>query len=471
MSSPKFLISYYLSNAENNNIEGLRKYLIENSMMSKDYPDEGLFLVYHKYDIPSLSEVERECRSLIIDRNTLKIIAYSCETPIMNMAGLDLVLNSVNQSQPPIITECWEGSLLSMYKHNDKWYVSSRRCLNASVSTIHSPDGVQVYNLYDMMMEVITGAGFKTFEEFTETLNPKMSYYWVLIHHNNKLTIDYTERLGENYAKLCLISIRDENMVEQDLTNLNEKYLSETIFVSPQMPFSEVSKYTNFSLEAFGSKPTTEGLAIKVWNEECHKYNLVKLQTPLYQFSQITGIDNVNIIKGLIYLYQNGKLKDYLTTHPEQSKIENPQNTSQSYDVIGVIDSAFKASASELFELFKLLWSIQTGQKIPEAKFLYDMMPKEYKDMLYNIKGIYYRKKAESHNQENQDVPTKNHYLRPTDIYNYMKTLPTEKLIQYWKIRRTMMDDALTRGIFPQIQTFCEKIQLKLLAIMTSKLA
>ena len=359
-----------------------------------------------------------------------------------------------------------------MYKFNDKWHVSSRRCLDARQSTINNPNNLEVYTLYDLMMEVLTKSGYESFSDFTDKLNPEMSYYWVLIHHNNKHTIDYSSRLGENYSKLCLISMRDSLMNEIDLFSLeNQSYLGEHIFISPPQPFSEIAKCTNFSLEDFGTKPTSEGLAIKVWNEEMNKYNLIKLQTPQYQYNQVMGFDN-NTIKGLIYLYQNNKLSEYLTTHPEVSKIQNPTNCLQSYDTIGVIDSTFKACASELFELFKLLWSIQTGQKIPESKFLYETLPKEYKDIMYAVKGLYYRKKTELHNniQEVNQSNIKQYYLKPTDIYNYLKGLPTETLTHLWKVRKAMMESEQLRIIFPQIQTYCEKIQLKLFAILTNKL-
>lgn len=497
---PKFLISNYLSNAKPDDIEGLRKYLIENSMMTKDYPEEGLILVYHKFDIPSLTEVERECRSLVLDRSNLKMVAYSCETPLMNMQGMDLVL--AKQEKQPIVTECWEGSLLSMYKFNDKWHVSSRRCLDAKQSHVASSqceqssslalNSASMYSLYDLMLDVLQNSGYETFSDFTDELNQEMSYYWVLLHHKNKHNIDYTSRLGDNYTKLCLISVRDNLMDEMDIYALEgQPYLGKNIFISPQQEFSDIAKCTwngfnlassqsepgnlassqselgtTVSLEDFKNKPTTEGLAIKVWNEEMNKYNLVKLQTPHFQYNQY---NNNNTMKGLIYLYQNGKLVEYLKNYPEHVKIQNPTNPLQSYDVVGVVDSAFKASSSELFELFKLLWSIQTGQRIPEAQELYESLPKEYKNMLYSVKGIYYRKKAELYNNQISQANVKNYHLKTGDIYNYLKSLSTDTLTQFWKVRKTMMESE-QRVIFPHIQSYCDKIQLKLFAILINKL-
>ena len=65
-----------------------------------------------------------------------------------------------------------------------------------------------------------------------------------------------------------------------------------------------------------------------------------------------------NIFMGLIHLYQNGKLSEYINQMPNLKKIVNPLNTHESFDTIGAIDALFKVCTSELFELFKNLWQI-----------------------------------------------------------------------------------------------------------------
>ena len=71
-------------------------------------------------------------------------------------------------------------------------------------------------------------------------------------------------------------------------------------------------------------------------------------------------------------------------------KIINPLNTSESYDTIGTVDAVFKVCTSELFEPFKIL-DIKTG-KHKNTK-LYDKLSKDYKDVLFGIRGIYFKKK------------------------------------------------------------------------------
>ena len=61
-----------------------------------------------------MTELKRECRSLVLDK-TFKIKSYSCETPLMKFNRDEL--NDKYQ-----ITQCYEGTLLSLFMHNDKWY-------------------------------------------------------------------------------------------------------------------------------------------------------------------------------------------------------------------------------------------------------------------------------------------------------------------------------------------------------------
>jgi len=82
MSLP-FLINDYISKFPN--LEEFRSELYKKNILSKDYIEEGLMLIYHKYDQKNNSDLEMECRSIILDRTTKKILSYSCENPVLNV--------------------------------------------------------------------------------------------------------------------------------------------------------------------------------------------------------------------------------------------------------------------------------------------------------------------------------------------------------------------------------------------------
>jgi len=480
MNTPKFLITSYF-NSEEINLEQLRKTLYEKGVLSKDYPEEGLILLYHKFESPIYSDLERECRSLIIDRNTLKIKSYSCETPKLNKEGMEYLI--AHSNEPTIINPCYEGTYLSVFKHNNKWYVSTRRCLNSNESIFNPNENQDPKSHFDMFDEILKKDGYSGFSEFSSKLDENKSYYFVLIHHLNKHFIDYSQTFGTNYGKICLTSIRDSNMNELNIYEDKPTFLTENIFMAEKMDTMDIFANSN-KMTKYDESLTSEGVIVRIWNTEMNKYNLIKLQNINYQFYQVIGPEK-NIFKGLIYLYQNDKLMEYFQNNPNTiniKKIVNPLNTSESYDTIGMVDAVFKVCTSELFELFKVLWSIKNGKH--QNKDLYELLPKEYKDLMFAIRGLYYKKKAIFINKqklkENENdinlTDIKNTHLKINDIYNYLKSQPTDNIVAFLRMRKLMLNWIKSETSNIHLQEFnktslhCDKVLLKLSAIFTYKL-
>jgi hypothetical protein len=469
MSNPKFLITQYLDNTKHNS-ETIRKVLLDKGILTKDYPEENLMLLYHKYETPINSDLERECRSLVIDRTTFKIISYSCMMPRLNKDGMDYLLANAEAQQ--VITECYEGTYLSVFHHDSKWYVSTRRCLDSNESQFNKD-----VSHFAMFEDVLISAGYKDFSEFTSALDTNHSYYFVLIHHKNKHIIDYTQRFGADYKKLCLTTIRDINMLEQDVTPSFS--LSDSIFLPKKLDnismFVEENKQ-----ERYDMMPQSEGVIIKVYNSERNMYDLIKLQYNVFQFNLVIGNEQ-NIFKGLIHLYQHDQLISYFSQNANVHnirKIVNPLNTSESYDTIGMVDGMFKVITSELFELFKILWSLKTGKN--QNKNLYDILPKEYKDVLFGVRGLYYKKKSLLFNQDKKLADVRESHLKISDVYNYLKTIPASTIVTILRVRKLMFNwvrvldsepsVVVSLTEFSAISKFCDKVHTKLCAIFTNKL-
>lgn len=485
MNKPTFLITSILESNQGN-LKELQKKLFEKGVFSKDYPEDGLLLLYHKYDSPVTNELERECRSLVIDSSTFKIKSYSCEKPRVNKEGLEYILTHSNE--PQIINTCYEGTYLSVFFHNDKWYVSTRRCLNSRKS-VYNPENNSDDNSdnnsipishYSMFNHVIRCAGYDDFNDFSKKLNPLYSYYFVLIHNQNKHIIDYTSQFGDDYCRLSLTTIRDSDMREIDIYENKVDFASYDnsgyIFVPEKLESLE-SFNSSSKIIKYNEEPITEGVVVRVWDSSMNKYHFIKLQTMDYQFAQILGPDK-NIFKGFIYLYQNGKLAEYFQQKADAQsvrKIVNPLNTNESYDTTGVIDAVFKGCTSELFELFKILYSLKTGQQ--QNKNLYEILPGVYRELIYSIRGIYYKKKTTIMNKENiTPADIMNTHLKISDVYNYLKTVPTETFVSFLQMRRLMFNWVKVNtnnnyvSEFGTISNFCDRVHMKLCAILTNKL-
>lgn len=430
MESPKFIINHYLSR-EYENYEAFCKELYENGILTKDYPEEGLTLLYHKYETPNYSELEMECRSLVIDRNKKKIVAYSCETPRLNTEGYKYFQNlSEETKRQAKITSCYEGSLLSLFNHNNKWYLSTRRCLDSRESFLHknidldnvNPDNrsemskLKSLSHFDMFDDVLKKNNL-SFDDFTKELNEEQTYYFVLIHHNNKHLIDYTYLFGPNYSKLLLISTRNSELIELNVETIHHEYFSDYIdfIISNEIKDessreSILNRFSNYESYKFTSEPNEEGFIIKVWDNSMNKYNMIKYQNPNYQYRYL--IKSGNIQKGLLFLYQNDKLHEY--TYAKQDD----------FSVSALITSLLKVVTSELFQLFKTLWSLKNGKHYNTE--IYGLLPSEYKTVLFGLRGIYFKNK-----NEGKEMP----WLKISEIYNFVKQLPVETLVKFLEVR------------------------------------
>jgi hypothetical protein len=453
METPIIYISSFINElVEPITVESVKKHFYDKSIMTKHYEQENLLLVYHKYDTPSTSKIEKFSRSLVIDTNTWKIISYTCQNPILNGDAQQIILN--NSNIPFEYYRCYEGSLLSMFYHNDKWYLSSRRCLDASESLWNN------VSHRDMFLEVLAKDNMD-WDTFCLKLDKTRNYYWILIHHNLKNVVDYTKHFGESYSKLCLAFVRDKDTQEEyelQFDATNNIFVSEKVSIAN---FSEENKNIDINVEH-------EGIITKAVIGD--NWYLLKLQSISYQFSKAMG-PNPNIYKGYIYLYQNSKLKDYLEhnqQHQNFGKITNPYNSNESFDIVGVVDSVFKVLTSELFELFKFLWNMKTNKHQNED--LYKLLPKEYKDILFALRGLYYNIRSNNMKSEIK------HMFGIKDIYNYLKQLNSEHICALLRQRKLILNWIASPQVVPEIKQFrqisdkCDKVHSKLIAIYINKL-
>ncbi len=454
MENPIIYIKNFINDLkiknENLTVEDIKKTFEEKSIMSKYYEQDKLLLIYHKYDLTLKTDLENYSRSFVIDDTTFDIVSYSCQNPICNKEAQQTILN--NNQMILKSFRCYEGSLLSLFNHNNKWHLSTRRCLDSKESMWKE------VSHWDMFNSVLIKEN-KTFDEFCSLLDINLGYYFVLVHHNLKNIVDYSNKFGPEYTKLCLAFVRSKETQEEiyDYTfpTFNHIFKSEEITIEQ---FSEENKNINLNVD-------NEGIIINT--NTC----LLKLQTISYQFCKAMG-SNSNIFKGYIYLYQNGILKEYLLNyenHKNFGKIINPYNLSETFDIIGVVDSVFKVLTSELFELFKLFWNFKS--KDHQNNELYKILPKEYKDILFGLRGLYFTIKS---NNLKEDIK---HMFGIKDIYNYLKSLESEQICALLRQRKLMfnwiINDTLNNNelkLFKTISSNCDKVHCKLIAIYINKL-
>jgi hypothetical protein len=447
----EFILADYINTFDTEHIEDMRKKLFSLGVLTKDYPDENLMLLYNRYNNDRKQPLELECRSIVINRDNFQVENFSCMTPIYNNDAMKyLIMNQENEKE---IFICYEGSLLSLFNFSGKWYFSSRRNLMPVIndSNMSNPH-------YKMFSDVLEQDGF-TPETFLDKLDSKYTYHFVLIHHENKNIVNYENQFGKKYMKLCFIFAREKNTKREiNSEDINSLFLSENIFLPKRL--MNIEEFDKINSGDLTTEPNTEGIIIKTNNR------VLKLQTIPYQFYKAIGTEQ-NLYRGFLHLYQNNKLKDYFESNEntlKYKKIVNPLKTDESFDTMGMIDAVFKVVTKELFELFNSLWDIDTGNRKNES--MYNILPHEYKTMLFNIRKLYFINKKK--NMES--------YLSMKDIYFYLKSLEIGFFESFLRSRKLMLNlvrkSKKEKDIidFSKTTNIERKVLNKLCAIYTNKM-
>ena len=316
------------------------------NIMTKEYP--GMTIYYNKYDNKHKTQLESASRSVIMDDN-YNVLCYTCNTPIYNSDAIQYLWRNKYKEKTTYV--CYEGSFMSLFNHNNEWYLASRK----NIIKIGAEENEESGGQFKMFMEVLNQDNI-TINEFCAKLNAEYTYHFVLIHHQNKNIVDYEAMFGKEYKKLGFIFARKQSTQEEiKPTDVNGDFATENIIL-PMIINDELTKtfISKLADDNVMQSPDIEGLIIKVNNQ------VLKLQSSSYQFHKSIGSDK-NMFRGFITLYQTNALKKFFTNENGNSKnvfkkIVNPMNTTESFDTMGRIDALFKVITSELHKLFYLLW-------------------------------------------------------------------------------------------------------------------
>ena len=360
------MVNYLIKNLLNTNlnIDELKNKLKYYKIYINEY--ENLLLLYRNYNSIISNKVERQCRSMIISKNDYKIIAYSCSVPI--------ILNNINTikiDNKTNITRCYEGTYITVFYYNNIWNISTRKSLNK---------GIQ-YNLFLDTINIMD----------LNKLDKDKIYNFILIHYKDKQIIDYTYLFGDNYKKLCLTCIRDKDMNELDLDlDLELSLFNNIIFLAEKIDLSnnDINDY--------------EGIIIKKNND------LIKIQSEKYK---LNFYNNINKYLGYIYLYQINKLD-------KDIKVNN-------YNMIGIISLLLKTLSNKIYLIYTYYYNINNGDKNELNNNNYNNLNKEYKLLLYKIRGYHFT----------------NHTIDINNILNLLKNMNTIDLYNLIKINNNISNN------------------------------
>jgi len=379
---------------------------------------DDLCILYYN-DPPSVSDMrdkvlvdlERSCRSIILDKNNLKIIGSQFNKIIYNDEGVEYIKST--DWDNVVIQKCYEGTILLVFNHNGRWYVSTRRCIKSEDSS-----WIKGKSYREMFDESIKG-------KFTiESLNPDLCYHFVLVHHKNRNIVNYSD-LGNEYTEVFHIMTTEKYTLNEVETNIpgvtkvvEEKFSSLESLLNN---LDGISKHDEAQ-----HKITTEGYVLRIYNngpKYRSPFTVVKLQTPLYQSLLAMKPNNNNIHQSYLELYQTDKLMDFV-----------PYFTKYSTEIIKRIHTSMKNMAKEILDLYHSTRKKKNGQ-------VYSKLTDQYKKVLYDLHGIYIQQRKDDFVDGEQDSDKIAKSINVHNVYHYIKSLPPRELRQLYFDRTKLIED------------------------------
>ena len=390
--------------------------------------NDDLFIVYYD-NLPKnidanhdqfANEIEKGTRSCIIEKSTLNIVASQFNRIIYNNDAKDF-LKTIDWKHV-YIEKCYEGTVLMVYNHNNKWYISTRRCIDASEST-----WVKNKSYKEMFDEAIQ-------EKFSlSELNKNYCYYFTLVHHKNKNIINYSNLgYGNLYKDIIHIMTTEKyTLNEIDVTINNKVQKPETVEFNSLLEL--LNKLNEINKDNETKKLiTTEGYVLRYYfgDIKSSRFIVLKLQTQIYQTLTKIKPNNNNMHQNYLELYQVDKLCDYL-----------PYFTKYNNDIIKRIHLSMRTMAKELLDIYH-----NTRQKKnPE---IYKHLRDQYKKILYGLHGLFikYRKKEFDEEDENGEKILRS--ITVHDVYYFLKSIPPSQLRQLFYERIFLINEPAISNLF-----------------------
>lgn len=211
------------------------KHLWPSIKMKKFKGESNICLIHNSYkkdDIEEFKNLFDECRSVILDFSRSignnVVISYANSIPIRS--SIDNYTTTIYESSDKSYV-AMDGTLISVYYHNNKWHFGSSCCPDINGSKFSNPAKSHGYMLDEVLYEIfkskvdINDPNISTNLRnlFTTNLSPLFSYEFVLIHSENIHIIDYTKELGQNYKYLYHINTKNRITLAEE--NLDTKPL------------------------------------------------------------------------------------------------------------------------------------------------------------------------------------------------------------------------------------------------------
>ena len=305
-----------------------------NKIYTKKISD-NIYIIYNKFidQHKNDDQLYNECRSIIIkfNENSIpKILSYTHDN-IKYYKTEQYIYESGDSFE-----ESYEGTLISVFHHEGQWFLTTSRCGNIDNSFFYNKE--RTFGMF--FDECLFNSLKMNRQEFLSNLDNNLNYYFVLVHHENKNIIDYTERFGPEYKMLFHVFTRiqeTQELINYEIPNINYPL----IFTDSE---SASSFLTNSSY--------CEGILVKRLNKLDNKIYMCKIHSDNYWLEKEQNPNYPNSWLCYLDIYKKNNPKFRITDYQlKKNIVEEITLNKKNVDITGLINLLFKGTAENLYNL------------------------------------------------------------------------------------------------------------------------
>ena len=334
------------------NIDKLKKELLERGIIFQEYNDNESHLLILKYDKlnPKCNlsdEFTSYCRGMVIDLDSLKLV---CVPPEKAFKYSELIPCDINYEKM-LFEEFYDGTMINVWYHNDKWYISTRSRINADCKWFSDK------TFYELFMEAIKKENIEL-----ELLNKNICHSFVLKHKDNRIVKKYDDA---NVTLVHCVNMKTLKVIKNEV--IRKMYLEEgqKIEIAKSLSFKNmnniISYMNNLSYE-------TPGVVIKYNNYR------TKIRNQNYNFVKNIRGNTPKLLNHYLDLKNKNMIKQYLYYFPEYK-------------------NEFNEFQQDIFKSINLLHHLYKGRHIYKKEtsgyLKNEDIPYEYKPLVYELHGQY----------------------------------------------------------------------------------
>jgi len=415
----KFNFFSLFCNLEKINYNNLYEFFSKNhkyNLFVKKYnEDENLLLIHNNQKTSKENEIYNECRSIIIDTYDIpKIVSYSHDNVLYS------TIEEYVEQENDIIEESYEGSMVNVFNYNDKWYFSSTKCPSINNSYFFN-DKISHGEMLDEILKQyypdIESVNVR--DEFVKNLDKNKCYFFIILHHDNKYIVDYSNIYGDNYKKIVHIITRDKETQIEEYDTLKIDNLIKPKKFDNLVEAKEWLNNNNNNNICY-----KEGLIIKRKNLENNKNILIKIPSNQYTSIRIEKPNYSNIRIGCIEIFQRNN-----SSYNPDNYLQKyyPNNIQSNLDITGILHFIFKNLSYELYNIYTYFtdYNVTNGKYEKKNIEVFNKLFSNHQLKTFNnqiLKLQYYQYKYFKKSFRQIDILNhlRNHTC-PKDIYNMIK--------------------------------------------------